>query len=75
MVRLLTTIHIDSETTITWLPSSRKRFSLSRATAQAIRESLRHTTATVLHLQELLSQSDETIERIRDTSPPEEDLG
>ena len=75
MVRVLTTIHIDSETTISWLPSSRKCFALSRATARALRDSLRSTTATVLHLQELLSQSDAALGRIRDTSPPEEDLG
>ncbi len=69
MVRLLTTLHIDSETTISWLPSSGQRCSLSRATARAIRDSLRRTTATILRLQELLHQSDETIERLREAAP------
>ena len=66
MVRLLTTLHIDSETTISWLPSSGQRCSLSRSAARAIRDSLRRTTATILRLQELLHQSDKTLERLRD---------
>jgi hypothetical protein len=69
MVRLLTTIHIDSETTVSWLPSSRQRCALSRATARAIRESLRRTTANLLKLQELLRQSEETIRRLQDPEP------
>jgi hypothetical protein len=66
MVRLLTTIHIDSETTVSWLPSSGRGCALSRATARAIRESLRRTTANLLKLQELLRQSEETIRRLQD---------
>jgi hypothetical protein len=64
MIRLLTTLSIDSETSISWLPSSGQRCSLSRATARAIRDSLRRTTATILKLQELLHQSDETLRRL-----------
>ena len=69
MVRLLTTIHIDSETTVSWFPSSRQRCTLSRTTARALRESLRRTTANLLKLQELLRQSEETIRRLRDPAP------
>jgi hypothetical protein len=69
MVRLLTTLHLDSETTISWLPSSRQRCTLSRTTARAIRDSLRRATATILRVQELLRQSDETIERLRTAAP------
>jgi hypothetical protein len=69
MLRLLTTLHLDSETTISWLPCSRKRCRLSRSTARAIRDSLRRTTANILRLQELLRLSDETLERLRAADP------
>jgi hypothetical protein len=65
MVTLMTTVYIDRETAISWQSSCKERCSLSRATAEAIRESLRRTTATILKLHELLSQSDETIRRLR----------
>jgi hypothetical protein len=65
MVTIMTAVPVDSETAIAWQDSSRQRCSLSRTTVEAIRESLRRTTATILKLQELLSQSDETIERLR----------
>jgi hypothetical protein len=71
MVRLLTTLHIDPETTISWLPSTGQRCKLSRSTTRALRESLRRATATILRLQELLSQSDETLDRLRDTGSPD----
>jgi hypothetical protein len=69
MVRLLTTLHIDSETTVSWLPCSGQRCSLSRTTAKAIRDSLRRTTAAILRVQELLHQCDETIQRLRAAAP------
>jgi hypothetical protein len=69
MVRLLTTLHLDSETTISWLPSSRQRYTLSRTTARTIRDSLRRTTATILRVQEMLRQCDETIQRLRAAAP------
>ncbi len=71
MVRLLTTLHIDSETTVSWLPNSRQRCSLSRTTARAIRNSLRRATATALRVQELLHQSDQTMARLRAAAPDE----
>jgi hypothetical protein len=65
MVTLMTTLYIDSETAMSWQNSSKEHGSVSRSTAEAIRESLRRTTATILKLQELLAQSDATIERLR----------
>jgi hypothetical protein len=61
----MTAVYIDSETAMSWQDSSKERCSLSRTTAEAIRTSLRRSTATLLELQELLSKSDETIERLR----------
>ena len=69
MIRLLTTLHIDSETTISWLPNSGQRCSLGRSSVRAIRDSLRRSTAAILHLQDLLHQSEETIERLRAADP------
>jgi hypothetical protein len=62
----MTAVYIDSDTAISWHPSSKECRGLSRAAVEAIRNSLRRTTATVLKLQDLIVQSDETIERLRD---------
>jgi hypothetical protein len=65
MVTLMTAVYVDTDTAISWQSSCKERSLLSRNTAEAIRVTLRRTTATILKLQELLSQSDETIERLR----------
>jgi hypothetical protein len=65
MITLMTAIYIDSETALSWQRSSKECCELNRATAEAIRESLRRATDTLLKSRELISQSAETIERIR----------
>jgi hypothetical protein len=61
----MTAIYMDSETALSWQRSSKECCELDRATAEAIRESLRRATDALLKSRELISQSAETIERIR----------